>query len=499
LIDVTKKNDVSMKISCEERSIIKELSQFFTFSIPGAKYMPAYQKRGWDGTIKLFNINTQELPVGLYEYLIKFCSDRGYDLSGCDPRNGKKKIGFEHIQKFMSDHLKPSSNGKRLNPHDHQIRAVMHAINNDRCSLLSPTGSGKSLIIYSLVRYYLDIIPKDKKILIIVPTTSLVAQMHSDFDDYSSDNDWDAKSECHMVTAGKDKINMSKRVTISTWQSIYKLNPDYFSNYGAVFGDECHLFKSKSLTTVMSKLVNCPYRVGTTGTLDGTKVHKLVIEGVFGPVYKVTSTEDLIKKEILSDLTIDCVLLKYSDKLRNEYKRISYQEEIDGLVQNNQRNSFITNLVESLKGNTLVLFQYVAKHGRPLFEMIEKKAKGRKVFFIYGGVDSDIREEVRKIVEKEDDAIIVASYGTFSTGISIKKLHNIVFASPSKSRIRVLQSIGRQLRKSDQKEMARLFDISDDLCWKKYKNHTFRHYEERLKIYESENFNHNTVVINIDG
>jgi superfamily II DNA or RNA helicase len=431
--------------------------------------------------------------------LLKFCSDRGYEISGDDPRSKRKQVGFDHIKRFMSDHLKPSSGGKRLDPHDHQVKAVMHAINKDRCSLLSPTGSGKSLIIYSLVRYYLDIIPKDKKVLIIVPTTSLVAQMYSDFEDYSSLDDWDASSECHMVTAGKDKIDISKRVTISTWQSIYKLNPDYFSNYGAVFGDECHLFKSKSLTTVMSKLTNCPYRVGTTGTLDGTKVHKLVIEGVFGPVYKVTSTEDLIKKEILSDLTIDCILLKYPDKTRNEFKRISYQEEIDGLVQSDERNGFITNLVSSLKGNTLVLFQYVAKHGRPLFEMIEEKAKGRKVFFIYGGVDSDIREEVRKIVEKEDDAIIVASYGTFSTGISIRKLHNIVFASPSKSRIRVLQSIGRQLRKSDQKEMARLFDISDDLCWKKYKNHTFRHYEERLKIYESENFNHNTVVINING
>ena len=129
--------------------------------------------------------------------------------------------------------------------------------------------------------------------------------------------------------------------------------------------------------------------------------------------------------------------------------------------------------------------------------MINSTLKDRETFFVYGGTDTEIREKIRKIVEEKDDAVIVASYGTFSTGISIRKLHNIVFASPSKSRIRVLQSIGRQLRKSEHKEKAKLYDISDDLCWKKYKNHTFRHYEERLKIYESENFCHRTVVINI--
>lgn len=497
MIKVFRKDDVNLKIRCEERGILKEMSQFFTFNIPGAQYMPTYKKRRWDGKIKLFNMNTQELPVGLYSYLRVFCEDRGYGIDGYDPRSKKEKVGVDKIRNFMDNHLRPYAGGQEIKCHDHQVNAVKQVVDDNRSLLLSPTGSGKSLIIYALMRYYLDIIPEDKKILIIVPTTSLVSQMCSDFEEYSTLNEWNMESNCHRVMAGKEKSHEDKRVVISTWQSIYKLDKKYFDQYHAVFGDECHLFKSKSLTTIMSKLTNCPYRVGTTGTLDGTKVHKLVIEGAFGPVYKVTSTEDLINKKILSDFDIDCILLRYPDDFRNRCKRITYQEEIDELVSYEDRNKFITDLTGSLKGNTLVLFQYVAKHGKPLFHMINSTLKDRETFFVYGGTDTEIREKIRKIVEEKDDAVIVASYGTFSTGISIRKLHNIVFASPSKSRIRVLQSIGRQLRKSEHKEKAKLYDISDDLCWKKYKNHTFRHYEERLKIYESENFCHRTVVINI--
>ena len=320
MIKVFRKDDVNLKIRCEERGILKEMSQFFTFNIPGAQYMPTYKKRRWDGKIKLFNMNTQELPVGLYSYLRVFCEDRGYGIDGYDPRSKKEKVGVDKIRNFMDNHLRPYAGGQEIKCHDHQVNAVKQVVDDNRSLLLSPTGSGKSLIIYALMRYYLDIIPEDKKILIIVPTTSLVSQMCSDFEEYSTLNEWNMESNCHRVMAGKEKSHEDKRVVISTWQSIYKLDKKYFDQYHAVFGDECHLFKSKSLTTIMSKLTNCPYRVGTTGTLDGTKVHKLVIEGAFGPVYKVTSTEDLINKKILSDFDIDCILLRYPDDFRNRCK-----------------------------------------------------------------------------------------------------------------------------------------------------------------------------------
>tara|TARA_R110000824_G_scaffold190016_2_gene371405 strand:- start:1067 stop:2257 length:1191 start_codon:yes stop_codon:yes gene_type:complete len=389
--------------------------------------------------------------------------------------------------------------GEEITAHQHQIEAVTHAINNDRCLLLSPTGSGKSLIIYALVRYYLDVIPKDKKILIVVPTTSLVQQMLSDFTEYSSQTKWKAEDNCHCVFAGRDKMS-KKRVIISTWQSIYKLGIEYFDNFNTCFGDECHLYKAKSLTTLMTKLEKCPYRIGTTGTLDDSLTHKLVVEGLFGRVCKVTTTKKLMSKDLLSKLKIDCILLKYPDKTREAVKRIKYQDEIDWIVTNEERNNFISDLGIQLKGNTLILFQFVEKHGKPLHKLITEKAQGsRDVFFVFGGTDVELRENIRQITEKKENAIIVASYGTFSTGISIRKLHNIIFASPSKSRIRILQSIGRQLRKSEHKDIAKLYDIADDLHWKVYKNHTLRHYERRLKIYQTEGFEYKLISLHIKG
>jgi len=497
LIKISPIDSVNIQIECE-RDIARELNEFFTFNVPGAEYTPAFKYRKWDGKIRLFNMFKRHLYVGLVPYLIKFCEDRGYELSEDQGTSLLKKtvdLNLKAIENFMDGYIKPCSGGARIIPHSHQLTAIQHCLNNDRALLLSPTGSGKSLIIYSLMRHYQN--TTDKKILILVPTTSLVEQMHTDFEDYSSESGWSTEENCHRIYSGKEK-ETDLQVTISTWQSLYKMPQEFFDQYGVVFGDECHLYKAKSLTAIMEKLVDCPIRIGTTGTLDGIKAHKLMIEGLFGTVFKAASTKDLINKEILSKFEIESVLLKYPKEVCQSYKKLTYQEEIGQLVQLQARNDFITDLAKKVKGNTLILFQYVKNHGMPLYEQMRSKSEG-KVFLVHGGVSTDIREEIRKITEKEDDAIIVASYGTFSTGVSIKKLHNIIFASPSKSRIRILQSIGRQLRKSDQKEKARLFDISDDLRWKKYVNHTYRHYEERLEIYDSENFDVNQIVINING
>jgi superfamily II DNA or RNA helicase len=313
--------------------------------------------------------------------------------------------------------------------------------------------------------------------------------MHSDFVEYSKNNKWKVDSRCHCLFAGRSK-DTEKRVVITTWQSIYKLPESYFKDFAVVFGDECHQFKAKSLTSIMSKLKRCPYRIGTTGTLDDIQIHQLVIEGLFGPVQKVTTTTELIEKKMLSNLEIDCILLQHDDVSKKQIKRAKYQEEIDWLVSNPKRNEFIRDLSLRLKGNTLILFQFVEKHGKVLHSMVKDTGMDRKVFFVHGGTDVEVREDIRHIVENENDAIIVASYGTFSTGISIRRLHNIIFASPSKSRIRVLQSIGRQLRTSKNKDKAKLYDIGDDLHWKSWKNHTLRHFIERIKIYTSEKFKH---------
>tara|TARA_B100000287_G_scaffold431993_1_gene490352 strand:+ start:348 stop:1868 length:1521 start_codon:yes stop_codon:yes gene_type:complete len=496
-LTVSYKDSVHISVDCE-RGIAQELSEYFTFKVPGYQFMPAYKNKMWDGTIKLYNIYKQELYAGLDQYVKKFADERGYSIEYGKPLVEDNNVSFEETENYINNKLQPAFKDEILKAYEHQIRAVQHGINNNKCLLLSPTASGKSLIIYSLMRNYMEVLPKDKKILIVVPTVSLVTQMYEDFKEYSkADDSFDVGVECHGVFAGQEKINDS-RIIISTWQSIYKCNQKYFDNFGAVFGDECHLFKSKSLTSIMSKLKQCPYRIGTTGTLDGTQTHKLVIEGLFGPVYNVVQTNQLMEKDLLAKLSIDCILLKYPEKTRKELKRSKYFNELEYLVTNRTRNQFIADMAKNLNGNTLVLFQLVEKHGKHLHKLISDICKDHKVFFVYGGTDSEDREQVRKLTEENDNAIIVASYGTFSTGISIRRLHNIIFASPSKSRVRVLQSIGRQLRKSKYKDKAKLYDIGDDLTWKSWTNHTLKHFVERMKIYNRERFNYRTIKINLE-
>jgi superfamily II DNA or RNA helicase len=331
------------------------------------------------------------------------------------------------------------------------------------------------------------------KILVIVPTTSLVEQMYKDFADYG----YDTEEFCHKIYSGKEKVT-DKRVIISTWQSIYKFGPEWFSQFNTIFGDEVHLFKAKSLSTMMDKCTEAQYRFGLTGTLDGTETNKLVLEGLFGPTFTVTRTVELQKNKQLAELDISILLLRYHNDICNMMKDKTYQEELDYIVTYEPRNKFISKIALDQKGNTLVMFQFVEKHGKVLYEMIKDLApEGRKVFYVSGEVDATDREQIRGIVEKENDSIIVASLGTFSTGINIRNLHNIVFATPSKSQVKVLQSIGRGLRQSDDGRTTKLIDIADDLHVKSHKNFTLKHSAERIKIYTKEGFKYKIYPIDL--
>jgi superfamily II DNA or RNA helicase len=424
------------------------------------------------------------------EYIETFCSERNYTLEYGDPRPDLTDDYPEyHADKFIKE-LNVQSRGKSIEVRDYQKSAFMSAMRNRRSLFISPTASGKSLIIYLIIRQLLDY-KKCKKGLIIVPTTSLVEQLNSDFADYSSENGFDVSENIHRVYQGRDKVS-DKSVIISTWQSIYNLPEEYFQQFDFLIGDEAHLFKAQSLTKIMSQCINAKYRIGLTGTLDGTKTHKLVLEGLFGKVNKVTTTKELMDNKQLAEFSIKCLVLKHDDEVCKLMKGKTYQEELEYLILNESRNKFIKNLAVSLKGNSLILYQFVDKHGKILYDIISntKNIGDRKIFFVYGKTDADTREEVRKITEQENDAIIIASYGTFSTGINIRNLHNVIFASPSKSRIRNLQSIGRGLRLGDNKTKAVLYDIADDLRNGKHMNFTLKHFVERTKIYNDEKFSY---------
>ena len=420
---------------------------------------------------------TRLLYCGLTEQLGKFCTSRDYQL---ELDEGFEDTEFSLIEaKDFVAKLAP-----KYEPRDYQLDAFVHAVRKSRSLLLSPTGSGKSLIIYLLCCFY------RKKTLIIVPTTSLVHQMTSDFEDYGYPT-----GQIHKIMSGQEK-HSDKMVTVATWQSIYKLPKQWFKQFDVVFGDEAHLYKAKSLTTIMTAL-QCKYKFGLTGTLDGTEVNPLILQGLFGPVRKVITTSELMDQKHLAELSIKALVLKYPDEIRKLVSTYDYQAEMDFLTQSSIRNKFIKNLALSLSGNTILLFQYVEKHGKVLYDMLAKESIDRNVFFISGDVSGEKREEIRKIIETETNAIIVASYGTSSTGINIKNLSNVIFASPSKSRVRNLQSIGRGLRTSETKTTATLYDIADNLSWKSKKNYTLLHFLERVRMYNGEKFKYKVYNINL--
>lgn len=489
-VQLIRKNDVYLKVQCDP-SIAQEISDHFTFDVPGAKFNPLFRNKVWDGKIRLYSMMTKELYVGLTSYLEHFCEVNNYTIDYSQYISTSDSITMEKLREFVDSLNLSLPNNETIR--DYQLDAIFRAIADGRRLLLSPTGSGKSLIIYCLLRWNETF---GRKQLILVPTTSLVEQMYSDFQSYSQHNGWKVSYNCSRVYSGHSKDNLLP-IVISTWQSVYELPKKFFEQFQCVFGDEAHLFKAKSLTTILHKMVSTPYRVGTTGTLDGTKTHKLVLEGLFGPVFKVTTTRELMDREQLAELKIYCIVLEYKDEYRKNNKELKYPEEMDFLVGYEPRNRFIRNLALKQQGNTLVLFQFVEKHGKQLYDMINDKDSERKVFFVYGGTDTEQREDIRKITEQEQDAIIVASYGTFSTGINIRNLHNVIFASPSKSRIRNLQSIGRGLRKGDNKTACNLYDIGDDMTWKTRKNFTLLHMIERIKIYNDEQFDYKIVKVPI--
>jgi superfamily II DNA or RNA helicase len=466
-LTISKISEVYVKIHCE-KWMAQELTDYFQFKVENAHFIPAVKNGYWDGYIRLFNYGNQNIYYGLVPYIEKFAADRDYEIT---------YEGLQGNAEFSASEAVDFVNSLRLAkiPRDYQYKAFVDCVRERRQLLLSPTASGKSLIIYLLLRYY------DKKALVIVPTTSLVHQMSTDFLEYSK-----GEYETHLIMAGKDK-DAPQQTYITTWQSAYKMPKAYFDQFDVVIGDEAHLFKAKSLTSILEKMTDVTNRFGLTGTLDGSETHKLVLEGLFGRVNKVISTKELIDQGHIAELKIKAIVLQYPDALKAENKKHKYQEEMDFLTSYEPRNRFLRNLALSLKGNTLLLFQFVEKHGKILFDDIQAHtAKGRKVFFVHGGTDAETRESIRAITEMESDAIIVASYGTFSTGINIVNLHNLILASPSKSRIRNLQSLGRSLRRSDTKTQAVLFDIADDLSYKTKRNYTLNHFLERIKIYSSE-------------
>lgn len=465
-----------MKVIAEP-SIIMEMSDHFTYFADNYKFHPKYKSRMWDGKIRLLNGLSATIYAGLAQRIKKFCDARDYTLSFDD-----ELVYNEVSEHELRQHIKSLNIPPKYEERDYQFESIIKCLRAGRRTLLSPTSSGKSMMIYIISQWY-----KKHKGLIIVPTIGLVTQMESDFRDYGY------TGKIHTSIGGLLKSNdIDADIVITTWQSLNngksKMPKQWYQQFGYVFGDEAHGCKATSLIQILSSLENCRYRFGTTGTLDGQPLNEATIEGLFGPKYRAISTRELMDQGYVAKLKIKCIVLKYPDEVAKEVRGKSYDEEIKYLVSSSSRNKFIKNLALSLKGNKLVFFRIV-DHGNELYRLISADSD-HNVFYIDGGVSGDKREEIRKAIEDEHNATLIASLGTTSTGVSINKLHHMIAASPSKSKIKVLQSIGRMLRMHKDKEEAILYDIVDDMSYKSHQNFTLKHFLERCKIYDSEKFDY---------
>ncbi len=472
-ITITKYSEVHIKVTAEP-SITRELRDYFTFKVPGYQFMPAYKNRLWDGNIALYQPLTGLIYAGLLPRILHFAAEREYSVNNLVPT--LPQLTPEQSVEFCK------SLEAKFADRDYQLAATHRAINSDRQLFLAATNAGKSKILYNISRYVTEV--ENGRVLIVVPTTTLVGQMSKDFLDYNNDQELDV----YGIMGGVPKETNSK-IVISTWQSLFKLKKDWFNQFDCVMIDEAHGAKSKSLTGILEKCERATRRFGFTGTLDGTETHQLVLEGLLGPVMTVVTTTELIEKGYSAQLKINILIFKYADAIRKMMAQADYASEVDYLVQHPSRNDAIVKLARSLKGNTLILFNYVDKHGKPLFEELHKQISDHsRLHYVSGETKTDNREAVRQLVDQSDNAIVTASYATFSTGINIKNINNIILASPTKSRIRLLQSIGRMLRVSEKKDRATLYDLADDLEWKSWRNFGLRHLMERIEIYNDSEF-----------
>lgn len=464
MITISKYNEVYAYIDCDD-SAAYSISDEFTFQIDQAWFSPKVRSGKWDGKIRLFNIKKRQIYMGLVPKVIAYLEENDYEYQNLIKDNDYP----ENFDEFIESLGLPEGIEER----DYQIDAVKETIKKQRIVLLSPTASGKSFIMYLIHKWF------DVKTLITVPTLGLIEQLAGDFIEYGMD-----PKEVHKIYSGQEK-NTEAKVTISTWQSIHEMDESFYSDYEMILGDEVHGYKAKSLINIMQNCTNTRIRVGLTGTLDESILNPITIQGLFGEIYEVEQTKNLIEKGFLATILITVVMLKYGEDECELTSSMTFQEESEFLCSHKGRNKFLCNLSNSLDGNSLLLFAK-RDHGRTLQEGLKNSKK--KVFYVDGTIPPQERERIRNYAENNDNVIVVASYGTFSTGINIKNLDNIIFGSPVKSKIRLLQSIGRGLRKNTDDAHLNVYDISDNLKHGRKENYSYKQLKSRLKKFAEQEF-----------
>lgn len=493
-----------IQLDCDA-GIMAEISPHFAFYVPGYQFTPKFKMRIWDGKIRLLKEGTGVTYLGLIKDVIRVAETLSYTVE----LDQAFAIDFADVDPNPIDFL--STLTLKKEPRDFQLKAYLDSVKRKRQLNLSSTGSGKSYILYLICRY---LETQVDRILIIVPSTNLCEQLRTDFIEYAElEETYDVDERIQLIYGGASK-ELTRPFIISTWQGIqyqdtpkanqsnlkkYKKKPQvvpqnevergWFAQLDAVLVDEVHLYSSKTTSSIVENCVNAVYKLGFTGTLAESKTNEMMLRALFGPVKTYSTSKELMDEGILAQLKLTVLALNYTKEHLSKKIGTDYQSEVEFIEQSIERRDFLARLALNLEGNTLFLFAHVQNHAKPFYEyLLEQKDHGKEIYLFTGGVDVEDREEIRRLINEKSNMIIIASYSVASTGVNMVGLNNMVLASPTKSKIRVLQSIGRALRVSKTKKHANVYDIVDVLSHTRKKSFAAKHFEERLNQYTKEGF-----------
>ncbi len=479
-----------VKIATKSKGLIFELRDHFAFYAEGYQFSPKFMYGDWDGKVKLLNTDDL-LPFGLLDALCKYASSNMLSISIHNDIAHKNTITRDELTAWV-DSKKYYSGGNEIYPYWYQLDAVYESLTNKRRILNLPTSAGKSMIQALLTKFTLE--HSDKSVLILVPTVSLVTQMKDDFVDYGLFE----PDEIAEVMAGKAQKH--QRVVVSTWQSAIKKSKDWFNQFGMLLCDEMHLAIGKSISTIINKLTYCEYKIGLSGSLRDGKANLMQYVGLFGGIYNPVKTKDLMEEGQIAKLKINVLMLKYPEKVSTAISNTDYATEIKFITSLNKRTAWISRLAVTLgkrNENVFVMFKHI-EHGKQILNSI-KELGYEKVYYVSGEISPEQRTFLKKMAEEQSGVIIIASYGVFSTGISVKNLHHVIFAHGVKSKVIVLQTIGRVLRKHKTKSTATVWDLVDDMSITKESqgikrrvnvNYCLKHGIDRLERYGQEQFDY---------
>ena len=397
-VEITKVDEIFLRIDAD-RGILREMQDHFSFYMDNYKFHPKVRAKAWDGKIRLMDLRRQTIYVGLLQDVISFCEDRGYDLSYDYAALAEEQISLSEARSFV-ENLAKKVTIPNFEIRDYQVETFMHCVRKHRALFLSPTSSGKSWMIYTLIKYY------NLPTLVIVDGTGPVHHMAQDFVEYGEE-----PTNIHKVFGGQEKY-VRENLVVSTWQSLLNMPAGFFDRFGLIIGDEAHHFGAKTFQELMEKIPNAKYRFGFTGTIKGSRCNTMVLEGLFGKVKQIVTTRELMDQGYVADIDIKCIVLQYDDAVKKTMKDSMYQKEMDFITSSAARNNFIKNLAGDLKGNTLIFFNYVDKHGKVLYNLLKDSFPDRRILYVDGGVDGEIRNDIRQVLEDTPDEIVKLTFGS---------------------------------------------------------------------------------------